>query len=182
MENEIKKTRKYPITEVKLNELFKLAKQQVLDAGIQYGDLRGNIVVNKRAQKFWGRCNTRTNPKTKESYSYIEVAYNLLYASDEEIMNTIIHEILHSCEGCQNHGDIWKKYANIMNKKYGYNVKRATSSEEKGLTELTYQNAKYLLQCDKCGTIIYKSKMCRIVAHPEYFCCSKCKGHFKRIK
>lgn len=43
------------------------------------------------------------------------------------IQMTIVHELLHTCEGCFNHGAKWKYYAEVMNNKYGYQITRIYS-------------------------------------------------------
>lgn len=95
----------------------------------------GNIVnwrINTRAKSRWGLCKKLNDGTGFE----IQIAHILLVSDDvseKACKTTIIHEILHTCEGCKGHTGLWKQYAAIMNEKYGYNIKRTTSGAEKGL-------------------------------------------------
>ena len=51
------------------------------------------------------------NPEAKE---YLEEHKDEI--DDNATKTTIIHEILHSCEKCMNHGPEWKKLAELVNK------------------------------------------------------------------
>lgn len=44
--------------------------------------------------------------------------------SKRSIMNTILHELLHTIPGCShdNGGELWLKYANEVNSRFGYNL------------------------------------------------------------
>lgn len=88
------------------------------------------FTVNTRAKKRWGQCIRRVNG----SYD-ININVILLDESTDirGLENTILHELLHTCEGCMNHGAIWKKYAEMVYKAYGYNVKRTSDAYEKGV-------------------------------------------------
>lgn len=69
---------------------------------------------------------------------------------EEATFNTMIHELLHTCPDCMNHGDKWKKWANIVNENTIYNIKRTTSSAEKGI-EMPVKTPKYTVTCTDCG-------------------------------
>ena len=53
------------------------------------------------------------------------------------LKNTIIHELLHTCVGCMNHKAKWKFYADKVNRAYGYDdIKRTSTADEKGVKEV----------------------------------------------
>lgn len=103
---------------------------EVKEAGIT----PGNIVewsVNYRAKRRWGLCSKSPDGKIK-----IQIASRLLIddrVSVTACKETMIHEILHSVEGGMGHTGKWKQLAEVVNQKYGYSIKRTTSSKEKGL-------------------------------------------------
>lgn len=86
--------------------------------------------VNKRAKKRWGQCRRESNG----TYS-ININVNLLKEENdiEGLENTIIHELLHTCPNCMNHGPEWKKYAKMVYDSYGYNIQRCANAYEKGI-------------------------------------------------
>lgn len=98
------------------------------------------ISISKRNNKRYGVCK-QENPDEKTKYisiykgrrivrygkykmHYIEISPWVLELEDKIIKNTIIHEIIHCMPYANNHGDIFKKYANYINKELGYEISR----------------------------------------------------------
>lgn len=166
----------------RLHELFKLAQQQAKDTNIPIGDIAPNLIIKENVSSFWGKCQSK---KVNGKLVYnIFISDSLLFAEEKEIMETILHELVHTCPECMNHGPKWKAYANRLNRKYGYNIKRESTSEEKNIDEETikaHTNYKYEMQCQKCLNVIKLARKTKFVEHPELYRC-KCGGSFKRIK
>jgi len=96
---------------------------------IPYGNVT-EISVNTRAKSRWGQC--RHKPDGTHT---ININVELLDESNDirGLENTIIHELLHTCPGCNNHGPIWKTYAEKVRAAYGYDIKRCSDAAEKGI-------------------------------------------------
>ena len=124
------------------------AVNEVYAAGIPIGKIR-EVQVNGRARR-WGRCTKRP-----DGTYVIQINACLLMddVDDMGLMDTLVHEVLHTCDGCMNHGPLWKHYADIMNRKYGYNIKRLNSASEKGLESVRLSRAKYIIRCLDCGEV-----------------------------
>ena len=163
------------ITKMELQELFEVCKKEVEDARIVRGNIYATIKVNSRFSKKWGVCRKRNG------IYYIEVADRLLNADEISIKTTIIHEILHTVKGCMNHGPEWKRVADIMNRKYGYNIKRTTSEEEKGL-EVDWDAFKYIVKCKKCGHTFGYTRKTKCIQYISQYRCAACKGHLEIVK
>ena len=107
-----------------------------------------SVKENKRLTSTWGRCRKLT------AYTYeIEISSRLL-ADDvehEALMNTMLHELLHTCKGCMNHGELWKRHAAKLNKA-GWNIERCTSSETKHIKEPP-RIYRYRVTCEECGDV-----------------------------
>lgn len=137
----------------------------------------GHIVkwsINTRARSRWGLCTMH-----RDGTCEIEIAARLLMddrVSVKQCKDTIIHEILHSCKGCQGHTGRWKKYAELMNATYGYNIKRVTGSEEKGLEkyEVKSRAPRYAFRCKVCGQLIIKKQRCKFTKHYRMYGCGIC--------
>lgn len=124
----------------------KYAKSIMDSLNIPYVDC--GVKVSYRLKRTWGNCHL-------DGYSHkydITISHRLLNdeVDDDALMNTLIHEYLHTCPKCMNHGKIWQKYARKINEKYHYNIKRTTSSAEKGIKEET-EKPKYIVTCPHCG-------------------------------
>lgn len=160
-----------------LNQIFVQCLREVENAGIEHGRIM-KVEVNTRARHRWGQC------KKQNGFYYINVSSVLLDERNpiESLKNTIIHEIIHTCEGCMNHGRKWQELAEIINRKYGYNIKRASTEEEKGVCAETIPQSRYQIVCEKCGAVYSKDRMCNLVKFPQFYRCGKCNGNLKRAK
>lgn len=170
-----------------LQALFQRAKEELDVLDIQYGNIV-EIKVNTRAKQRWGQCRTILNSKYWENKQFsINISDRLLQddVTDEACLDTIIHEILHTCKDCMNHGREWKELAELVNDCYAcYNIQRCTSSEEKGIEPIEPIAHKYALKCEHCGHMWYKDRMCKIVKNPKYYthkCADGCKGNIVRV-
>ena len=146
---------------------------------IEYADCI-QFVVNTRAKNRWGLC------KKEESGAYtISINVALLDETNDVVglEETILHELLHTCYGCMNHGKKWKAYVEKVNRAYGYNISRLSSADEKGVHSREINNIVYrfAIQCEDCGKVYKRSRMSKSVLHPERYRCSICGGRLERI-
>jgi predicted SprT family Zn-dependent metalloprotease len=151
------------------------------DIGIKYGNVK-EFKINTRARR-WGQCKRITG-----GYS-INISATLLDERNDidGLKNTIIHELLHTCDGCMNHGEKWKAMAKKVHQAYGYNIKRCSDTDEKGVKKDTRPKQKaikykYEVKCKKCGNVYQRSKMSNVIQHPEHYTCGKCHGELVRTK
>lgn len=142
---------------------------------------KAKFSINTRAKHRWGNCKMR--------YDCYEISISETLLQDDSsidgLKNTIIHELLHTCPACMNHGYMWKLYADKVNRKFGYNIKRTSSAEEKGVSEVRIAERtashKYSFECKKCGTKVYKDRMCGIVRNPSNYSHVGCGGNFVAV-
>lgn len=137
--------------------------------GIEYG----NVVkwkVNTRAKSRWGQCSKKGNEYT------IEITNELLKddVSDKATKDTIYHELLHTVKGCMNHGKKWQDLADLVNDCYMMNIKRTTSSEEKGVQLKTDEYYKYKFKCSNCGCVVRKSRQSKFTKRYTEYGCGHC--------
>lgn len=151
----------------------------ILDSlDIEYGPVK-EVKINSRATSRWGMC--RRN-RYEDSYS-IEISSELLKddVSYEAVMDTMIHELLHTHKDRMCHTGEWKRCANLVNEVYGYNIKRCTSAAEKNIDmEKKVQPYKYNVVCNNCGRSYgyrKKSKVIKsLLMHPHNHDCTCCCG------
>lgn len=156
---------------------------EMLDCiGIEYGNII-EIVPNSRAKARWGQCKAIPG-----GYS-ININVELLDERNDEdgLINTIIHELLHSAKGCMNHGENWQRLANIVYREYGLNIKRTSSAAEKGMCDEAIKehiaarksrthNVEYIIKCECCGHTYKRYKASKLTKHPDWFRCGNCNG------
>ena len=152
--------------------------KMVRDLGIEPGYIWK--VRPFKAKSKWGLC-------TSEGFGVYTISISTILlddsVSDKALESTMIHEILHTVEGCQNHGSKWKKLANKVNEAYGYDIKRTTSPEEKGeeVAKLCSKiEFKHAIKCKKCGYEIFFQRECKSTKHPNWYTHIGCGGTFFR--
>ena len=153
-----------------IKNLMKLANECIseLDAiDIKYSK---NIKweINTRAKKRWGLC----SKKPDGSY-VISISSRLL---DDNLDDD-------SAKDTKGHGPEWKRLADKINKAYGYNIKRCSSDEEKGVEtiETAPKIIKHKFRCKKCGQIIERTRESKFTKNYKGYRCTICYGDFEKI-
>lgn len=164
--------------DVKLQQIVNECMDELDAIGIQYGYVNG-VDVNTRARKRWGQCCKKGK------------AYNLNISSvllDDRVpinslKSTVMHELLHTCDGAFNHGKTWQRLADKVNTKYGYNIKRCTDANEKGIGEFVNEinKPKYVFVCEDCGQEVKRFRESKFTKNYSLYRCGRCQGKFKRI-
>lgn len=169
-----------------LQKYFNECIDELDTLGINYGNIT-DITVNYRAKSRWGQCRRVGNTFK------ININSDLLHddAPEKGLKETIIHEILHTCPKCMCHTGEWKRLANLVNRYYGYNVKRCDNSYDKGMDEF-YKNHeeiaiaqrprkmeyKYEFKCTGCGQTIRRKKESKFTKYYKNYRCGICHGEF----
>lgn len=160
-----------------LQELFHLAIKMVKDAGLETEDIDTTCKIFSKRANTWGYCHHRGR------MNYISISEDLMYVSEHSLMTTLLHEVLHACKGGHSHGYKWQQYANKINYLYGYNIKRTTSMEEKGIdAENRHIDFKYAVRCTGCKKLVVRTKMSNLIKYPNKYRCGICNGEFVREK
>lgn len=185
----------------KLNRLFSECTYELKQIGIdilnekQYGKI--DIALSKRNNKRYGCCKQEdpdTNYKTitkvgrrkyiryeKFNKHHIEISPWVMELDDNIIKNTIMHELIHCMPYCNNHGIEFKKYANLINANYGYDVSRAgNKKQDYENSNLEYNeeiNYKYKVICKGCNQEFYRQRLNRNFTRK--YRCANCGGRFE---
>lgn len=167
------------LSQEKLNELLKKAISEVKDAEIEV--LSEKIIPNIRiakARSFYGIC------KKKPEGLEISISKYHLSNSLESVYQTIVHEVLHTVDGCMNHGTKWKVMANRMNKKYGYSISRLGTAKSGVKLDAPPKKVvyKYIIVCQNCGHTYKRQRKSKLTDNLNRYRCGKCGGELKRRK
>jgi hypothetical protein len=133
-----------------LDEFYQEALAVAKDCGLPFGNIT-KVTMTTATPNIWGRCKVINHG---ESYR-LEFNKGVILRSDERfVIQTMLHEIIHTCPQCLGHTGNFKRYAAIIKGKYPqYNIKRTN-----GLAEAGYihdpNDYKYALKCEKCGNVI----------------------------
>ena len=126
-----------------------------------------------------GRCRNHGGNR----YTIYLNKHHVDISEEKDILNTVMHELIHSLDNCMCHTGRWKSVANIVNRAYGYNITRTESDDEAYnayYTATKLQRAKYEIKCNCCGaTAMYQRKskaVTDISQHRGTYYCNKCKA------
>ena len=110
---------------------------------------------NRTSNNTWGIC----------KYNTKEIHINKKYAlieSEDNVIDTIIHEVAHALTKGDNHGEIWKAKCREL----GCSDKQFKNLKNESMKKL----ARYKGVCPTCGHVIYSGRKTGII-HIE--CCNK---------
>ena len=152
-------------------KLFEKCRAILKKENIPISDYIRSIQINRRAKSRFGKCT-----EIKGVYE-IEISSELLHLEDHKIETVILHELIHTCRGCMNHGSRWKQYAARINTVYGYEITVRTSFAKLGLdTPESREQVKYMVMCSKCGAQYPRRRKCSLVENVDRYRCGKCGG------
>ena len=162
-----------------LMNLVSICKAELDSLDIKYGKVN-NWTVNSRAKCRFGQCR-------KISFDLFDINISETVLKDDIdnqiALNTVMHELLHTVNGCFNHGAKWKKYAEYINRKLPrYNIRRVATKSDTALIIAHKEPAyNYILCCTKCGQEIKRQKKTKVVINYKKYRCGKCGGKLERI-
>lgn len=161
----------------------------------EYGKI--DISISKRNNKRYGCCKQEVPDKKyktiskrgrrriisyeKFKYHNIEISPWVMNLDDDIIKNTIMHELIHCMPYCNNHGKQFKIYANVLNKKYGYNISRTGNKKEdfkKSNIEFKEKNNyKYKITCKGCRQEFFRQRITK--GFTRKYKCAICGDRFE---
>lgn len=161
------------MTQQELNAMLLAQEEALRGLGIPLSqEISPQVEVNTRAKRRLGCCVHR------EGRFFIQVSVSIL-ENPELLRATLVHELLHTCYGCQNHGKRWKSYAAKVGETLGLAIERTVAV--KGQPQRLRQDpVKYLLRCQSCGAVIPRRRMSKAVKFPSRYRCP-CGGKLERI-
>lgn len=163
-----------------LQKVYIECVQELRGIGMDISNKIVKVCTNGRLKTTLGRC-----CRDRRSGNYtIEVNLCML-ADGVEIAstkNTIIHELLHTCPGCMNHGNEWRRRGDMVKQKLGYDISRCESKSELEAAGVKVAEAeyKYALVCQSCGYQYKRKRWSEALENPSRYNC-RCGGKLKVI-
>lgn len=164
-------------SEPDLTEVLKQAQKMLASCQIPYSEVQSISWMSHHSTTVWGRCtqNRRTG--------IYQIAVNSAFRNaghETALLQTVIHELIHTIPGCMNHGSKWKNCAEKVNQRYGLHVSRTNSANSMHMEDEIAKNAKYVLRCAN-GHMHYKTRASNLTRHPEWYRC-QCGAKLKLIR
>ena len=173
-------------TKEELHQWLWEERDKLIDIGIPVSSNICPEIRFSKATSWYGQCQQNKVFQGKRYRFQISISEYHLQSSERAIRNTLIHELLHTCPGCLNHGPKWKNYTAFVQKRLGYNIVRSGGDKDKdsAMEQMREEKragyrTKYLLVCTRCGQEIVRYRRSSVVLHPEKYRC-KCGGKIER--
>ena len=172
------------MTDSKVQEIFNMAVQICEDNGYKPVKLIPKCGYTTR-QNVYGVCLERRYRNTKEVI-YTQVKVNKKFAekaNEQQMLNTLLHECLHSAWGAdEHHGGKWAIAAKTLNDKCGYQLSAKADFEDENGETISTKADKYIIQWKCCGNKWFYSRLSNSVKNPNLYRCGICNGELERIK
>lgn len=158
-------------------EMFNKAMDVVHDLGIETGNIT-DVKLNYRAKNRFGQCRKHNATNTYSlNFNYLIFDDD---ADDVAIMNTIIHEILHTCKDCMTHKNEWKRLANYVTANTEYTISRTNSYADFGLEPPKREKKhNYVFYCEDCGQVFIRERSSKFTRNYHAYRCGKCGGELR---
>lgn len=123
---------------------------------IQKGHTNGNLLGKcnyygiSYSRDYWGRR------EIEDIKSFVITIYDHMGRDIKGVKETIIHELIHTLKGCQNHKSNFKYYCSIIQNYLGYSC---LSGKHEDIKNVDYQvdNYRHFLICPKCKKVLCHS-------------------------
>lgn len=102
-----------------------------------------------------------------------------------DVISTIVHELIHTVDGCYDHGSKFQSIAKKLSKIYNLDLSTKASKKEMDMTrEYRISKAKYVVKCSNpsCPCIILRYRAVGVVKHPERYHCGTCGSKMVRVR
>lgn len=166
-----------------LNRLYHECEEELRRINMDFSDKIVRVSTNGRLRTTLGVCN-RSRMLGMFTFT-IDINPVLLVdnVDDMEAKDTIIHEILHTCPGCFDHGYEWKSRADRVNRMLGYHVSRTANRAdlEAANVKVKREEFKYALECVECGTQYKYKRWGKALETPSRYRCGKCYADLKAV-
>lgn len=168
------------INKAQVQRLYEEEIDKAIKAGLPIPTeyLDKNIGFMKATSKL-GDCKYRTWTTGQKYDIHIRITTYLQEATEQNIRETIAHELCHTCPG-DGHGKEWKHWASILNHTYGYSISRVASESE--CATIPKPPKVHIVRCTHCGLEYTRSRHSNLTLHPENYRCGKCHGKLELIK
>lgn len=160
--------------EERINQLFLESISALKEIDIQPSKNIIAVKENRRAKKRLGCC--KKEKRAMQDFFIIEISTVLKDESDERIKEVMLHELLHTCKGCFNHGKAWKALAEKVNQSYGYHISTYADANYLETVRPQSEPYRYAIVCTRCGNIGYRRKKSKVITQIKNYRCSKCGG------
>ena len=167
------------MTDAELKAMVKSCAKVLKGLGYKADGALKTIKFNGRLSRALGRCRRRLNLSTRQNEFTLDFStkYMNYDISEKEKRALVFHELIHTIDGCYNHGKKFNMISSIIEKKEDLVGIVGTSTKTPDDYKKTI--SKYKIVCEDCDLIMYRS---RRMSHIDFYRCGKCKGKIHQME
>lgn len=147
----------------------------------------GEVYISDRLTSCLAKTGRRKTVQSKYGHITVNGNYIKYHSNPDNFHSTLAHETIHTLAGCFNHGNNFLIAGRKLSTLYsGINIQRTLNdpgyiswlNNKKPYIPREQRNFKYKIVCPKCGQIIYRERLSKLVKSPEKFRCGRCHSQF----
>lgn len=169
-----------------LNEMLSLGIKMLKAIDIPISESICPEVLLANSHSFFGQCCPKESTLKclrPQGYDYyIRISCFTLQNSEKSVMNTILHELIHTCKDTHGHDKQWQAYGRRIHETYGYDIRRQggdkSAQDIKNLSAGRTRRRSFLqyrLTCSDCGHSWSYTKAGKVVKSYKQCSCPYCK-------
>lgn len=150
-------------------------REDMLSRGINVGRIC-NVKFNKSTHNF-GTC-----LRVMKGVYEITITDLGLHG---DVISTIVHELIHTVDGCYDHGSKFQSIAKELSRVYNIDLGTRASKKEMDMTrEYRISKARYVIKCSNpsCPCLVLRDRAVGVVKHPELYSCGTCGSKLIRVR
>ena len=156
-----------PTLQARIERIFTKVVADAKAVGVPHGPVVGLEVRHRRNEV--GLCIPRGDG--------FVIAFSEVYATldDDEVADTLMHELIHTCPHCLNHGQIFHKWAGLVNHLKGYHVTtkaRGAAYQAARHADVVAKHDLVVLACP-CGCRLEVSRNRAVAKRPGNYLCRR---------
>ena len=132
------------MTDAALYPIMNEVKNNMAKLGIKCPNIERIKFTGQR--RSWGKCHRRNG----EYWISISDQLGRTGVNKNALESVIAHELLHTCPKCWCHDGEFARLSKILEREYGYKI-NAHDRKEFGISDETYYDEPYIIQCTECG-------------------------------
>lgn len=114
------------------NRVYSIVREAILIVrGLGFDTGKVTIEISNKLRTTWAYCQ-----ETGEGENRLVFGYDVVNkASNEGLLKIAVHEVIHTIDGCYDHGDKFMKVGNMIYKKHGIVVTECYEKEDLGIVD-----------------------------------------------
>ena len=143
-----------------LDNLYRASKLLLDELGINTPTVR---LTTLKSSRILGQ--------TRKLSEHFEIAINnsmISNAPASSLIETMVHELLHTLPNCFNHGPVWKGHVYKVNATFGTSISRLTTINFDIGQQETY---KYKVTCNDCNRVVKYKRIGKVLKNLEEYTC-----------